>query len=121
MARRKRKEENYLNYVFVRNPEFAWEEGEDGLVSIVKEWKGFYNRLAQKVFHKPKQSKIAMDPLGSFVWKQMDGERDVHQIAELVKTEFGAKADPVYERLIKFIEIMRDHKFVILKEEKKNA
>jgi len=45
----------------------------------------------------------------------------MHEVAELVKQEFGKKADPVYERLIKFVEIMRDNKFVLLKEERKDA
>ena len=66
------------------------------------------------------QSEIAMDVLGSFVWKQLDGKRDMHEVAELVKQEFGKKADPVYERL-KFVEIMRDNKFVLLKEERKDV
>lgn len=94
---------------------------EDGLVCLIIEWKGFYHWLAQKVFHRPKQSEIAMDVLGSFVWKQLDGKRDMHEVAELVKQEFGKKADPVYERLIKFVEIMRDNKFVLLKEERKDV
>ena len=62
-----------------------------------------------------------MDALGSFVWKQLDGKRDMQEVAELVRQEFGKKADPVYERLIKFVEIMRDNKFVLLKEERKDA
>lgn len=121
MGRKKEKKENYLDYVFMKNPAYAWKEKEDGLVCLIIEWKGFYHWLAQKVFHRPKQSEIAMDTLGSFVWKQLDGKRDMHEVAELVRQEFGKKADPVYERLIKFVEIMRDNKFVLLKEERKDA
>lgn len=118
MGRKKDKNQNYLDYVFMKNPAYKWKEKEDGKVCLIIEWKGFYHWIAQKVFHKPKQSEIAMDALGSFVWKQLDGERDMHEVAELVKAEFGAKAEPVYERLIKFVEIMKDNKFVLLKEEK---
>lgn len=121
MKKKKENKENYLDYVFEKNPVYDWKEKEDGIVCLIVEWKGFYNRIAQKVFHKPKQSEIAMDALGSFVWKQLDGKRNMHEVAELVKAEFGEKAEPVYERLIKFIEIMRDNKFVLLKEGKKNA
>ena len=121
MGRKKEQKENYLDYVFMKNPAYAWKEKEDGLVCLIIEWKGFYHWLAQKVFHRPKQSEIAMDALGSFVWKQLDGKRDMHEVAELVRQEFGKKADPVYERLIKFVEIMRDNKFVLLKEERKDA
>lgn len=120
MARNKKEEKNYLDYIFEKNPRYEWKEKEDGKVCIIVEWKGFYNKIAQKVFHKPKKSEIAMDDLGSFVWKQLDGERDLYQVSQLVKAEFGEKAEPVYERLIKFVEIMRDNKYVLLKEGKEN-
>ena len=118
---KKNKKENYLDYDFEKNPDFGWTEKEDGTVAVEVEWKGFYNRIAQKVFKKPKKSEIALDKLGSFVWKQIDGERDLYAISELMKQEFGKDIEPVYERLFKFVEIMRDNKFVILKEVKKNA
>ena len=117
----KKKQENYLDYVFQKNPDFAWHENEDGSVVVEVEWKGFYNRLAQKMFKKPSKSDIALDKLGSFVWKQIDGERDLYEISELMKQEFGKDIEPVYERLFKFVEIMRDNKFVILKEVRKHA
>ena len=120
MARKKKEQENYLDYIFERNPKYNWKEKEDGMVCIIVEWKGFYNKIAQKVFHKPKQSEIAMDGLGSFVWKQLDGKRTLYEVGQLVEAEFGEKAKPIYERLIKFVEIMRDNKYVLLKEGKKN-
>lgn len=120
MARNKKNEQNYLDYVFEKNPKYEWKEKEDGMVCIIVEWKGFYNKIAQKVFRKPRKSEIAMDALGSFVWKQLDGERNLYEVAQLVEAEFGEKAKPVYERLIKFVEIMRDNKYVQLKEGKKN-
>lgn len=121
MGRKKNKKQNYLDYVFEKNPTYEWKEKEDGKVCLIIEWKGFYHWIAQKVFHKPRRSEIAMDELGSFVWKQLDGKKNMHEVAELVKAEFGSKADPVYERLIKFVEIMKDNKFVLLKEGKNDA
>lgn len=121
MARNKKKQENYLDYVFEKNPHFPWKEKEDGTVCVIVEWKGFYAWIAHKVFKKPKQSEIALDNIGSFVWKQLDGNKNLFEVAQNMKAEFGDKANPVYERLIKFVEIMRDNKFVKLKEEKKNA
>lgn len=118
---RKKKQENYLDYVFMRNPVYQWKEKEDGLVCIIVEWKGFYHWLAHKIFRKPKQSEIAMDKLGSFVWKQLDGKRNMYEVSELVRAEFGKEAEPVYERLIKFVEIMKENKFVLLKEGKRHG
>ena len=78
MGRKKEKEKRIiLDYVFMKNPAYAWKEKEDGLVCLIIEWKGFYHWLAQKVFHRPKQSEIAMDALGSFVWKQLDGKKEI--------------------------------------------
>lgn len=118
---KKLKEENYLDYVFEKNPAYSWREKEDGIVVVEVEWKGFYNRIAQKVFKKPSKSEIALDKLGSFVWKQFDGKRDLYEVSEIMKKEFGKDIEPVYERLFKFVEIMRDNKFVVLKEVKKDA
>jgi len=47
MGRKKEKKENYLDYVFMKNPAYAWKEKEDGLVYLIIEWKGFYHWLAQ--------------------------------------------------------------------------
>ncbi len=109
-----KKKENYLDYIFEKNPAFEWKENAEGMVCIIVEWKGFYNRIAQKFFHKPKKSEIAMDVLGSFVWKNIDGKRNVYELGELVKAEFGEKAEPLYERLIKFLEIMKNNKYILL-------
>ena len=115
-----KKKDNYLDYVFEKNPVIEWHEREDGIICICVAWKGFYNKIAQKVFKKPKKSEIAMDVLGSFVWKQLDGKKNIFEVGKLVKEEFGDRAEPVYGRLIKFVEIMRDNKYVVLKEEKKH-
>lgn len=117
MMRNKKKQVNYLDYVFIKNPVFTWRE-KDGLVCVIVEWKGFFHWVAYKVLKKPRKSEIVMDGLGSFVWKQLDGNRNLYQISRLVKEEFGSKAEPVYERLIQFVEIMRDNKFILLKKEK---
>ncbi len=74
---RRRKKENYLDYVFMKNPAYAWKEKEDGLVCLIIEWKGFYHWLAQKVFHRPKQSEIAMDVLGSFCVETVGPEKEI--------------------------------------------
>lgn len=116
----KKSSKNYLDFVPLKNTEYLWCE-EDGMVTVTVPWKGFYNRLAQKLFHKPQSSDIAMDQYGSFVWKQIDGKRTVFEIAELVEHQFGEEANPIYERLIKFVEILKEHKFVTLKEKNTDA
>ena len=52
MSRKQKK--NYFDYVPVCAPEHSWDVNEKNLVVLHVENKGFYNRLAQKVFKRPK-------------------------------------------------------------------
>ena len=111
MMRRGR--ENYLDYVPRRNRNFPWKELENGLVVVRMENRGPMNRIAQKFFGRPPFSEIELDEFGSFVWKQMDGNRNIIAIGALVREEFGDQAEPLYERLAKFVKMLRDNRFVI--------
>ena len=48
---KKKQSENYLEYVPQRTPETEFSEDETGIVTLTKEWTGFYNRIAQRFFH----------------------------------------------------------------------
>ena len=109
----KRKDQNYLEKVPARNPEFAWKEDDQGMVTVDMVHKGIFDRLAQKLWVTPKVSHVKLDRFGSFVWKQMDGSRNIIDIGTLVREEFGEQAEPLYERLAKFVKMLRDNRFVI--------
>lgn len=49
--------------------------------------------------------------MGSFIFQRIDGQRTVGQIAELVKAEFGQQAEPLYDRLVKYMQILRNNGF----------
>ena len=108
----KKGKKNYLDYVPVCAQEHTWELNEKNLVVIHVENKGFYNRLAQKVFKRPKVSHISLDAYGSFVWQQMDGKRTIYDISHLVKARYGAEAEPLLERLTKFFQILYENHFI---------
>ena len=94
---RKKKEENFIEKVPVKNPEINWKTDEEGKVTLEVENKGVFNRIFQVFLKKPKVSFIHLDEMGSFVWPQIDGERNLVQIGMLVEEHFGDKAKPVYE------------------------
>ena len=110
MAKQK---ENYLDYIPKHNERFSWEEKENGIAVIKVPNTGFFNRVAQLVFRRPKFSYISLDEFGSFIWKQIDGVKTVYEIGQAVKAEFGDKAEPLYERLAKFITILRNNAYVV--------
>lgn len=107
--------ENYLEKVPVSSPYLKWTQAEDGKVTLEIENTGFFNRIAQKLFGKPKTSYVHLDKTGSFVWPLMDGEKDILTLGEAVKAEFGEEAEPLYERLAKFFRILESYNFITFK------
>ena len=95
----------------VRNPAINWTTDEKGIVTLEIENKGVVNRIAQKLLKKPKITYIHLDENGSFVWPLIDGKRTVMDIAQLVDEHFGEKAKPLYERLVKFFQILESYHF----------
>ena len=85
---------------------------EENVVTVHMVHRGFYATIAQKIFHRPRVSHIKLDDLGSFVFQHIDGVRTIGQLALLVKEEFGEKAEPLYDRLVQYMQILRNNGFV---------
>ena len=103
---------NYLEGIPLRHPDLNWSRDEEGLVTLEIENTGLFNRIAQKFFKKPKISYVHLDEMGSFVWPLLDGERDLIKIGGCVKEHFGEKAEPLYERLAKYFQILESYHFI---------
>ncbi len=116
MAKKDKQSNNYLNYIPVHNDAFSYEMDEDGKVTILVENKGPFNRMAQVLFKKPKVTKIHLDEMGNFIWPLMDGKRTVYEIAQLVKNEFGEKAEPLYNRLVQYMRNLESYQFVVMRK-----
>ncbi len=104
--------ENFLERVPIPNSFLNWQTADDGKVELLVENTGLFNRLAQKLFGKPKITHVHLDTVGSFVWPLLDGERNIIEIGELMKEHFGEKAEPLYERLVEFFRILESYHFV---------
>ncbi len=103
---KKKNSENYLEKCPVHPIEIKWSSDENGIVTLDMENKGLANKLAQKLLKKPKVSHIHLDEVGSFVWPLIDGEKTIIDIGVLVKEHFGDKAEPLYERLARFFQVL---------------
>jgi len=108
----KKQPENYLEFIPIRNSEISYTSDENGLVTLEKINKGLFNKIAQKIFKKPKISYIHMEEIGSFIWLNIDGEKDIEAIGKYVSEHFGDKAEPLYERLSKYVQIMESYGFI---------
>ena len=106
------KKKNFMDFIPAANPAYTWDADPKGIVTVHVVNKGFYNRLAQKLFKRPRISHIALDAYRSFVWRQMDGKRNVYEISRLVSAQFGKDAEPVVERLVRYIQILYQNQFI---------
>ena len=109
---KKQSTENFLDNIPVRNPAIRWSVGEDNLVTLEVENTGFMKRLTQKLFKKPKVSYIHLDETGSFIWQLLDGKRDITALSIPIKEHFGDAAEPLYERLSKYLSILASYDFI---------
>ena len=113
MMRKKNKiSENYLDRRPLRATHLRWSQDDKGLVTLDIDNKGVFNKIAQVLFKRPKVSHIHLDKLGSFVWPLLDGEKSIFDIGKAVEEHFGEKAHPLYERLVKYFQILDSYHFV---------
>lgn len=111
----KNKNENYIEKVPVINQNIGWSKDENGAVTLEIENKGAVNRVAQKLFKKPKISYIHLEEIGSFVWPLIDGKTDIFELGKQVKEHFGEKSEPLYPRLVRYFETLETYKFITFK------
>lgn len=109
----KKKNNNYLDFIPIMNPKNDWSQDEQGIVTIHMVHRGFYAAIAQKFFHTPRVSHIKLDEYGSFLWKEIDGKRTVGQLAQRMKEQFGQQAEPLYDRLVHYMQILRNNQFIL--------
>ncbi len=102
---------NYLEKIPMRHKDIQWTE-EEGKVTLQIENTGFFNRVAQKFFKRPKISYVHMDEMGSFIWPLLNGEETIVELGKHVDEHFGEKAHPLYERLAKYIQILESYHFI---------
>ena len=106
-----KKQDNFLEYIPKIKEGISWKPEQDHVI-IDMENKGLANRIAQICFGRPKVSHITLEELGSFIWQQIDGEKSILQIGELVQEAFGEKAEPLYERLAQYMKILYGKGFI---------
>lgn len=118
MAKKKNaKSENYLEKIPVRPEGIRWEKNDKGIVTLYIHNTGIMKKITQVLLKKPEYTQVHLDENGSFVWPLIDGEKNIIQLGELVKEEFGEAAEPLYPRLAKFFQILESYHFIGFKEQ----
>lgn len=101
-----------LEKIPIIREKLSFRQDKKGLITIDIENKGFFAKIAQSFFHKPKISHIHLDEMGSFIWRSIDGERTVGQIADILEGKFGERTKPLYERTEKYFCSLNEYGFI---------
>lgn len=110
---KKKQSVNYLDLIPQRAENLRWHTDEEtGIIILEVENTGFFNTIAQKVFHKPRITQVHLDETGSYLWPLIDGKMTVAELAERMKEHFGEKAEPLYPRIIKYFQIVESYHFI---------
>ncbi|MFW6124063.1 MAG: PqqD family protein [Acidobacteriota bacterium] len=59
--------------------------------------------------------KVKLDEMGSYFWKNCDGEKNILEISELQKKKFRKKAEPVLDRISLFVKSLDRNNFIKFK------
>lgn len=113
MAKRSNVGRNLLDMIPRRSPAFPWRVSEAGTVEIIVPRNGLLERLVRKIAKTPAALTVDLDDFGTFVWQAIDGQRNTQAIGLLVQEAFGEKAEPLYDRLGLFMQLLRNNRFIV--------
>ena len=103
---------NYMDIVFSKNAEIQWRVKENNMVEVDMENKGFFNSIAQKFFHRPRVSHIALYKYGTTLWLALDGTATVTDVLNKMNETFPDESDKMLNRVVQFLTTLETWKFI---------
>lgn len=111
-----RKGRNLLLITPIRNNQISWSLKKDGLVQLKITRKGLLFSVLKLIYRDlPEHTFLDLDEIGSEVWCLCDGRNTVYDISTKLADKFGAKAEPLYPRLVTYLKILRQNGLIHLK------
>lgn len=96
--------EDVLSIVFKISDGTQYEVSEVGIVTVLEKQdhkiQNFFRKLKFKI---PMYKKIELDEYSSAVFLAIDGKQTVEEIGKVLEDKFGDKVNPLYERLLVFL------------------
>ncbi len=110
MKKRYRKNINFLKLIPERNVEF--EEEDNGKITLILEkTKNPIIKAIINFFNRSQFFRIHLDEKGSFIWKLIDGKKNMEKIIEKIVEKFGEE-DSITNRLKVFFIQLEKSKFI---------
>lgn len=101
--------EESLAVIFDKSDNIHFEVSKEGIVIILLEQKHFVQRIFRRLgMDIPLYRRVRLDAKSSFVFNHIDGRKNVEDLGELLKTEFGEEVYPIYPRLLTFLNQLEE-------------
>lgn len=117
LRKRQSKKRNLLTMVPLLERRVTLEQQSSEATFLVIQRTNFVERITIRFFKQPSVRKIKLDKFGAFAIKQMEYKCNVNQISEAMSEHFGEEAEPALPRLMKFLEILEVHDWIIWDDE----
>lgn len=96
--------EDVLNITYKISDNIQYEVSIDNIVTILEKQDHKFQRFFRKLkFRIPEYRKMSLDEYGSCVFLQVDGKKTIKDIGENLEVKYGDKVQPLYERLLLFL------------------
>ncbi|RDY27407.1 PqqD family peptide modification chaperone [Romboutsia weinsteinii] len=96
--------EAVLNMIFKICDNVEYEIDKKGIVTILEKQdhkvQQFFRKLKFKI---PMYKKVELDKYSSYIFSQIDGEKTVKDLGEVLDLKYGKESHPLYERLLLFL------------------
>jgi hypothetical protein len=112
MRKKKKVTSNYMDAVYEIRDDLPWREKQDGCIELDMEHTGVYPWIAQKFFHRPRVSHIALDHYGTVLWKELDGRHTVFDLVHIMEEKFPDQQDNMMNRVITFLGTLERNGFI---------
>jgi hypothetical protein len=106
-----KQKKNYLDLIPRKNSAYTLDR-HSSLVILHMTHTSFFHRLTQKFFNRSPLSYIKLDVYGSFLWHHINGRRTIGEIASCLKEHFGEEVEPLYNRLVYYMQILYNNHFI---------
>lgn len=86
-------------------------ENVDGIIYIITSNDHLFQRMFRRVGRKiPLESRLEFDEYASFIMSKIDSKRSIYDIGQLLLLEYGEDCEPLYERLLTFLNYLENTK-----------
>ena len=102
-----------LERVYQMKPGLQYEV-RDGIVFVIKKQDAWIQRMLRKIKYKiPETSEMELDQYGSFIFLQIDGERNVRGIGERLGEAYEEANNQLYDRLLLYLNhLEKNEKYI---------